>query len=708
MKKILFPIIALSLTMTTLTAQTLDRSIRPKAGPAPEVKLGSAESFVLENGLKVFVVENHKLPSVTYSIQLDVQPAGEADKAGAAQFAGSLITAGTKSRNKDKFNEEVDAIGGSIQASAEGIFGQSLVKNQERLLELMSDALMNADFKKDELDKMKKQAISGLESSSNNAEFMVGNVSKTTVYGAEHPYGEVMTRTTVNNITLDDCKNYYSTYFRPNVAYLAIVGDITLAKAKELANKYFGKWQKADVPRTEYPAAYAPATAMVDFAPRAGAVQSVINISYPIQLKPGTPDVLKARVLNEILGGSSQGRLFQNLREKHGWTYGAYSSISPDPVVGSFSAHIKCRNEVTDSAIDETLKEMQAIRDKPVSDEELNNTKNYLAGTFALGLESPQTIAQYAINIDRYNMPKDYYQNYLKNLAAIRAIDVQGMAKRYIAPKNAQIIVSGNKTELDKLKRFSTEEIRFYDAFGKPVQSTESKIIDGVSIGDVMTKYIDAIGGKSAIESLVDLSVTADYKRGMQQMTLIRETISPDKYLQEQRVIMKNQTMSISQDAFKNQDAEVLYGSKLVINGEKGFQESQGKRNELPAGMIKEYKSQSDLQVLIHPEKYAISLALLGETGQGEQINGEDCYIVEKGENEGNKRSIQYYGKKSGYLLKEMVTTQREVTISEYSDYKEVKGGNGYKIPWKTVQGSTEIIVTTARANGGLKANNFK
>lgn len=712
MKKLLFTIIALS-GLAFAQAQSLDRSIRPKPGPAAEIKLADPETFTLPNGLKVFVVENHKMPSVTYSIQLNIYPEAEGAQSGLSGFVGSLITSGTKNMKKDQFNEAVDQIGATLAASGQSIYGQSLTKHQDKLLALMSDVILHPDFKKDELDKLRKQTLAGFDANSNDPDFILSNVSRVVTYGPAHPYGEVPDHQTINNIKLEDCTKYFQTYFRPNVAYMAVVGDITLAQAKELVTKYFGKWEQAPVPKAEYPTAYAPARSVVEFVPRAGAVQSVIGITYPLVLKIGSPDVIKARALNEILGGSSQGRLFQNLRETHGWTYGAYSSLSADPVVGQFNAYIKCRNEVTDSSIAETLKEMEELRNHPVSKETLTNTLQYMAGVFALGLESPQTIAQYAINIDRFDMPKDYYKSYLKNLAAITPYDIQGMARKYLAPDNVNIVVVGNQTELSKIKRFSADStVYFFDAFGKPVQSTESKIINGVTVQDVINKYIDAIGGKKAIESLKDIFIVSDIEVGRQGYTTTLKAISPDKILMEMKVIQQGgNNFSLSSNDATEQTSEVVYYNKMVINGDNGYSMQNKKKSNMPEGMVKDYKTDADLQVLLHPEKYAISYSLLGE----ENTDGEDCYTVEKGENEGRKKSIQYYSKNSGLLVKEIVTTDggggKKVEIKSYSDYKEVRGGSGYKIPYKTISldPTQKIInVASARANSNIKESEFK
>lgn len=686
MKKILLSIAALSL-FTAIHAQKLDRSIRPKPGPAPEIKLGDAESFTLDNGLKVFVVENHKLPAVTYSIVLDIRPAPEGNKSGMNGMVGELITSGTKTRSKDKFDEETDMISANIGASSRSIFGRSLTKYQDKMLELMSDALMNANFQQKELDKLKEQSRSGLEVGKTDPDDMMNNVSSVLNYGANHPYGEVTTEETINNITLADCNAYYKKYFRPNVAYMAIVGDINLAKAKEMANKYFGKWEKGDVPRSEYPAVNAPAKTGVAFVSRDGAVQSTVSITYPINLMIGTPDVIKARVLNQVLGGSFQ-RLDKNLRETHAWTYGSNSSISSDDIVGNVDVNVKCRNEVTDSSIVEMMKEMNALRTTPLTSEELQGAINFISGVFALGLESPQTIAQYAISIDRYKMPKDYYKNYLKNLSATTAADIQATAQKYLKPENANIIVVGNKSEIPKLKQFG--EVKYYDNYGKPTIVMEAKVVDGVSIDQVLEKYMNAIGGKAAIEGLKDLTVYATVMQGGQQASINVITASPDKMKQV-----------VTVDGNEVQ--------KLVMNKDKGYMQAQGQRQDLPAEALKEYKADADLQLLLHPSQQGVSFTLIGK----EVVDGKEAYSVERIENEGNKKSIQSYEVATGLLFKEVVSSteggKSVIKIKNLSDYREVKNGNGYKMPFleKTL-GGEEVKITSAKANSNVKEGEFK
>jgi len=688
MKKITLSICALALAATAM-AQPLDRSIRPKAGPAPEIKLGKTESFTLPNGMRVFVVENHKLPAVTVSIQLDVKPELEGDMAGYEEMVGELISAGTKTRTKDQLNSAIDAIGGRISASSESIFGNSLKKHQTTLLDLMSDMLINADFKQAELDKLKTQAMSGLEAAKNEPDAMLENVTSYINYGPEHPYGQVTTEATVKAITLDRCKKYYETYFRPNVAYMAIVGDVTMAEMKPLIEKYFGKWQKADVPVANYPAAKKGNGTRVGLAARDAAVQSVFNITYPIDLKPGEPDVIKAKVANDILGGGSQGRLFLNLREVHGWTYGSYSGIKQDDVSGSFTAYTKCRNAVTDSAITETIREMNKMQTDLVTNEDLQNHLASMTGSFAMGLESPQTVAQYAINIERYKMPKDYYTNYLKNLNAVTAADVQAVSKKYITPSNANIIVVGSEEMAAKLEKFG--KVEMLDNYGRPAAKTTAVAAPaGITAKEVLKKYNDAIGGDKAINGIKDIKTvhTAELQPGM-TLSVIEMKKAPGKY----------------------KEAVEMMGAvqqKTVLDGAKGYVEAQGQKQPLEGEELEITKERSDIQSNLHPEKFYKNMELKGI----EKADGKDVYVVEF-TNNNDKKSKQYFDVTTGYLVKRVVS-QEEATITfDFSDYKEVPGANGYKMPYSMkIIGLAPIpvntVLKTVEINKGIADTEFQ
>lgn len=691
MKKITISIAALAMLASASYAQNLDRSVRPKPGPAPVIQLKDAQSFTLPNGLKVFVVENHKLPVVSYSFQFDIDPVIDPAKAGLDDFIGSLVTAGTKKMSKQQFDEATDRIGAVISASGSSMYGNAMKKHQHALLSLMADAMMNADFKQDELDKLKKQFKTGIEQAKIDPDAMLGNVSRVLNYGKNHPYALVTTEETIDNITLEDCINYYKTYYRPNVAYLAVVGDITLAEAKALVTKYFGSWKKSSVPKVNYPAVSFPEKTTVDFVPRDNAVQSVIGVTYPIDLKPGTQDVIKVRMLNEILGGSGTGRLFLNLREQHGWTYGAYSSFDNDIVVGNFQAYAKARNAVTDSSVNEILAEMRRIRDEKVDATTLQEMKNYVSGTFAIGLESPQTIARYAINIERYKMPKDYYKNYLKSVNAITVDDIQATAKKYVKPDAARIIVVGDKEEAVKLKRFAADgKINYYDHYGNPIEAPVSKAVEsGVTAQSVMSNYIKAVGGEQVVNGLKSIAITLASSMQGTEIKMVRKVVSPDKFM-----------MSI----IVPQMGEV---QRIVVNGNKGFASAMGQTQDLDEATLATLKDQANLQSEFYPEKFGYTLNLKGI----ETVEGKECYVIEK--TKGEFKATVYIDKATNLPVKEVVVDGKgQSQTSLYDDYRAVNGANGYKVAHKIVSqtpmGNMEMTVEKVEVNTTIKDSEFK
>ncbi len=692
MKK-LFLFILTTVVAVSTYAQQLDRSKRPQPGPAPEIQLGQSESFVLPNGLKVFVVENHKLPLVTASIQFDVYPELEGNMAGYSEFLSELLTAGTKSRSKDELNKQIDFIGARLSASARSMYGQSLKKHNEKLLELMADIAMNADFKEEEVEKIRKRSLSGLQTAKNDPDAMLQNVASVINYGKDHPYGEVANEETVKNVTLAKCNEYYNTYYRPNVAYMAIVGDITLKEAKPLVEKYFGNWKKGDVPKAKYPDPKAPTATHVSLSPREESVQSVINVTYPIDLMPGHPDVIKAKVANAVLGGGSMGRLFMNLREKHAWTYGSYSSISQDELEGNFTAYAQCRNAVTDSSVAEILNEMKRMRDEEVSKEVLQEQITYMSGGFAIGLESPQTVAQYAINIERFNMPKDYYANYLKNLSAVTAKDVQEISRKYINPNAAHIVVVGSKSETaEKLKRFDADgKLTFYDNYGNEIKETaQAAAPAGITADEVYKNYIKAIGGEKAIKSIKDIKTVSkgSFAVAGQEIPI---TITE----------MKKSPSMVNQTVEGTIQGTTMVLQKQVFDGKAGYVEGGGQKMPLNEEQMEEMKKDADIYAELAPEKYGIKRELKGM----EKINGNDVYKLEAIAKD--KKSIEYYDANTGYLVKE---TSAEQGTVEYSDYKDA--GNGYFIPYKvSINNQGQIItasVETVDINKGIEDSNFQ
>ncbi len=648
-------IIAFCFTLQFSFAQKLDRSQRPKPAAAPVIKLGDTQIFEIENGLKVFVVENTKLPKVSFSLVLNIDPELERDAAGLQSAFGELMNTGTKNRSKDQLNNEIDFMGASLNTSATGLSASSLKKHAEKLVAIMADVILNPDFKSEELEKIRTNMISGLAAEKDNPDAIIGKVQGALVFGKNHPYGENPTEETVKNISLDKCKKFYETYWKPNVAYLAVVGDITADEAKKLIEKYFAQWKRADVPKTTYPTPINLNERKVALVNKTGAVQSVINVTNYADLKPGSPDEIKVRVMNNILGGGMSSRLFMNLRETHGYTYGSYSRISSDRLASSFTAYAKVRNAVTDSSVYEILNELNRIRNEVPTKEEVEGIKNYLTGTFTISLEDPKTIANFAINIERYGLPKDYYTNYLKRLSEVSPEDVQEMAKKYIKPDNCWVIVVGNRDEVkEKLVPFSKSgKVELFDNYGNPVSDMKAAPA-GVTAQTVISNYINAIGGEKNIAKIKDISMVMNATIQGMGIEMKSYQKAPNKYM-----------MQIGM-------GEMIF-QKMVYDGFKGRASGMQGTQDLQGEDLEELQYQAVMFIETQYDKLGFKTTLKGV----DAVDGKEAYVLEITNPKGSK-STEYFDVKSGLKIRSVRTSdspQGPITqITDYADYKDVKG----------------------------------
>ncbi|HEX7014126.1 MAG TPA: insulinase family protein [Cyclobacteriaceae bacterium] len=647
-------LLALTLIAPPLYSQ-VDRTKAPEPGPAREIEIGEYQTFTLKNGLQVFVVENHKLPRVQFSLQLRHDPIYEGEKAGYVSMAGDLLGTGTTSRSKAQLDEEVDFIGASLNTSANGIFASSLTKHIPKLLELMTDVLYNPSFSPEELEKIKTQTRSAIVANKEDPEAIASDVRDALVYGKDHPYGDLVTEKTVDAITLEDCKSYYKTYFRPNNAYLAIVGDIDLKEAKKLVKKHFGKWEMGTVPAPVYPTPQPPEQTFVAMVDRGSAVQSVITVAHPVELKPGSPDAIKAGVMNNILGGGGlSSRLNQNLREHKAFTYGAYSTLSSDKLVGLFDAELSVRNEVTDSAVVELLKELRRIREEPVEEAELTSAKAYISGSFGRSLENPATIANFAINTAKYNLPEDYYDNYVKNVAAVTPQDVQTVAEKLIHPDHAYIILVGKASEVAPgLKRFG--EVKYFDIYGNPYTPSEKAALPpGLTVEKVIESYIEAVGGEENIDAIK--SFTTHNEASLQGMQLEINTFwsAPNKSAVE---------VSGNGQLFQKMICDGTKVSISVMGNSAPVDEATREQTLFDSYLVGERRL----------EEAGVSLQLTGI----EQVDGKDAYVVEYTFPSGSK-STAYFDAESGLKVKTVRTAktpQGDITqTTTYSDFVEKAG----------------------------------
>jgi predicted Zn-dependent peptidase len=674
----------------------IDRASAPKPGAAPTINIPKPVSFTLENGLKVFLVEDHKLPKVSFQLSVDTDPILEKGKVGLSDLTAELMGEGTTSRTKEEIDNEIDFIGASLSTYSGGVYVSSLTKHSDKVLEIASEIMTQPSFPEEQLEKKKRKLVSNLKSISTNPDAIADRVGRVVSYGKDHPYGEVQLKEHIDNITIEDCKQHYETYFRPNISYLVIVGDITVSSAKEKAQKYFGSWEKKEVPSHHYELPELVKENRVVFVEKSGAVQSLIQIIYPVEYKYGSEDASAVNLMTGIFGGAFSSYLNANLREDKGYTYGARGGIRPDRLIGKFTASASVRNEVTDSAIVEFLAEMNHIVTEEVSDEDLTRIRNNTNGNFALSLEKSQTIARFALNTAKYNLPENYYQNYLSRLDSVTKPAIQAAAKKYIKPNNCIILVVGNKDILPSLKQFDGNGIvEVLDMNGDPKKELKP-ITNGMNAEKVIEQYLYARTDltnmedvKSVFNKIKDIQIVMDATIQGMQINMLTKQMMPN--LLQTEVKMNGNVMQ-----------------KQVFDGEKGISQTpQGPKN-IEGEELKALAQEAVMHKELKYEALGYQLNLLGI----ETVLGKEAYKVEV-ISPLNESEFQYFDVNSGLLIYKTAVSTRggvsTVSTTEYYDYKKVEG---ILFPYKRVEQAgpqlIELNIKQLELNKGLKVDDFK
>ena len=659
---------------------------QPKPGPAPTIKIGKPQTFSLLNGLKVLVVENNKLPRVSFSLQLDNAPYAEGDKKGVADMTSTMIGNGTTTISKTAFNEEVDLLGANINFSAGGVYASSLSKYGARILQLMADGALNPSFKQEEFDKQKAKMLEGLKADENSVQAVAARVSDVLAFGKNHPSGEFVSEASLKNVMLNDVILNYNTNFVPGNAYLVIVGDVKLKETKALVEKYFGGWKKATAPALSYSNPKDVQFSQINFVDMPNAVQSEVTAVNLTTLKMTDPDYFATIVANQIFGGDFNSYINMNLREKHGWTYGARSSVNGDKYISRFEASTQVRNAVTDSTVVEIMKEMKRIRSEKVTDEMLANVKAGYIGRFVMQIEKPQTVATYALRTQTQGLPADFYENYIKNITAVTAEDVMRVANKYFMADNTRMIITGKAADvlpaLEKLKI----PIFYFDKYGTPTEKPAMKkpVPAGVTAKSVLENNITKSGGEKVLAAVKTIFVTGSI--------VIPQAPAPLTYIN--KIDVKGKSLT-----------EMSMGSmsmmKQLVGDKEGYQSQQGQKMAFAADKFAAEK----LRAVPFEELTLLNNSALKVSGI-EPINGSDAYAIQNG------KLTLYYDVVSGLKVAESTTEEvagKKMTQTTYfKDYKDVKGVKISHNITMNVGFELDIKVSDVKINEGVSDADFQ
>ncbi len=652
MKKQLTYIAAAFFFTGMISAQKIDINAMPKAGPTPAINIAKPKTFQLSNGLTVMVVENNKLPRVSATLTMDRAPYHEGNVTGVSQIMAEQFENGTTNMSKDAFNSKVDYLGANLNFSSGGAFANSLSKYFPEVLNLMADAIANPKFSAEEIQNSKERAIEGLKTNEKSASAIASRVSNALMYGKNTARGEFETVESINKIQLADVQNIYKKYYAPDNAYLVIVGDVKFDQVKPLVEKAFNGWKKANTPASPLEPASNVAKTEINVVDVPSAVQSVVSLNNLNTLKMKDANYFPATIANYILGGGGEARLFMNLREKNGFTYGAYSSMTASKYSPEFSAEASVRNEVTDKAVKEFMNELNAI--STVKPEELANAKAKLKGAFIMSLEKPENIARFALNQKVQDLPSDFYTNYLKSIDKVTSADVTNAVKATILPNQSRIFIAGKASDISEGLEKLGYPVKYYDKDANPVaKPTAQKVDANVTLGSVADKYIKAIGGAAAVQKITSISTEATTK--VQGMDMAMKMTQAKGGKMAMNISMMGNTIQ-----------------KIVFDGKDGYMEAQGQKKTLDDKQKAEMSKETEL----FPELGFAKNSTL-KLGGIEKYNNEDSYVV-KGD-----KVTYYYSVATGLKTGEVKAGEGGSIPTSYADYKDV---SGVKLPFTIIQ----------------------
>jgi|SRR5436190_4728128 len=471
----LFVLTVLCVPVLHLSAQDSFPSRPPVAEKLHPVRFPPFQQVALPNGMTLLLVENHEQPTLALSLSFRAgsiyDPAG---KEGVADFVADLLTKGTPTRDAEQIASTIEGAGGSIGASAGGDFltvsTDGLSDHADLAFTLLGDVTRRATYPREELELTRTRSLSSLDVELSQAGNVAARAFQKELFG-RNPYGRSTSAASYKAITRDDVVGFAQRRLRPSGALLVVAGDITLARARELATRAFGTWTGAAPAATAFPAAPTKRSTDILLVNRPGSVQSNIVIGNTTFL-PTDSTYYPARIATQVLGGGSDSRLFTILREQKSWTYGSYAGLRRNRGLGYWQATFEGRTEVTDSALVELLHQIDRVRTETIPDSELNAAKGFLVGSFPLTIETPSQIAQVVSTARLLGLGSNYVQTYRDRLSAVTPTRARSAAQRTIRRDNLTIVVVGDAKSLyDKLKPIAA--VRIVDIEGNRIDPAQ-------------------------------------------------------------------------------------------------------------------------------------------------------------------------------------------------------------------------------------------
>lgn len=502
---ILLGILIMSSTML-LSNEVIDVTKKPEPLPAKEFVFPKYQETKLANGVKVFIIEDHEQPTFSFRILIPGGNTLDGEKPGLAELTAEMLTKGAGKLSALQIAQKLDGVGASLDISSQPdyfvIRGACITKHISTLLEVLSEVLLRPTFPKDELDKLKPRVIASIRHEKSRGSSLAAALTRKVIYGEKHPYGRRKTEESIQSITIEDIKEFYKKSFLPDWASLVIVGDVKEKEIIPIFDKVLKDWKKANIPPISMPP-ISPSPLGVYFVKRPGSVQSSIVISTPT-VEINHPDYETLDLAANIMGSGFAGRLFRTLRETYAYTYTPFGYQTSSKYANRFSCGAEVRNPVTDSAIDVIKDQLRLLATEPPSEEELNRIKKVEIGNYLMSFESSDFVASLIQDAYFNGIPLARLKEYPKRVEQMTPYDLQRVAKQFMHPDKAYIVVVGSPEVEPKLERFG--KIYEYDLDLNPLTGEKAKL-EKVSISpkELIEKYSASRGGQQFIDKVKSL-----------------------------------------------------------------------------------------------------------------------------------------------------------------------------------------------------------
>ncbi len=694
------------LTSTALLAAALSAQTAPKLTPpgptAPRpFEFPKATSKTLPNGLRVYVVEDHRLPLVSATLQILAGNAYVApEKSGLATMAAGLLREGTATRTSQQLAKAIDNVGGNLSASAGDdttSVSMSFMKSYAGLgMELMADITRNPAFAQDEIDRQMRQAQSGLAISYTDPEFLAPLAGARAILGTHaYAYPGSGTPVTLRNIKRDDIVAFYKANYAPGRAWIAIAGDVTPAEGFALVEKHFGTWNAAAAPDAKLAPPPAP-KAQVLIVDMPSAVQTQIVVGH-VGVPRNHPDYLALSMANQIFGGSFNSRINMKLRANEGLTYGARSAFEPNRQAGAFQATTFTRTEKTADAIRMIMDLLKEFRESPATQAEFDEAKAYTLGVFGISTETSGAVAGRILTNYVYGLPEDYWVNYRKNVQAITREQLIAALQKFLQTDKLTVVAVGNAKEFSKALEVygPTRVIKGDDIdFTTPdlLKVKEKVVVSGATAAAgkaLVDQAITAMGGLAKLQSIQDVSLKGKLKLTLPQGAFDATTEEIIAYPDRYKMVMTLPMMAITQ----------------VLDGTTGWMAQGPQVMDLPPNMVPE------LAKSIPTSVNGLGLLVAAASGKAE-VNaiGEDTVLWKSGDFE-----VKVTFDKATHLPAKVAYKSQGMmgpadTESALSGYKDV---DGIKIAYSSTitqngQKMGEGTLNEIKFNSGVAPESFK